>query len=119
MKCPMCTSTNISVGVDLLFYIPFKDFRKVTKKKLQKKEFELWGANWNQASFVCKDCMYSWEPFCKMSVIPINQVEVKNDENKEIFSITGNCPTCNDGTLINNSYNFCHRCGDQLNWRKP
>ena len=56
IKCKNCGSEDISVMVDITAVMPIDMYRHLTKKKMRRKEFELWGANWGDASFICKKC---------------------------------------------------------------
>lgn len=58
LHCLKCKSKNIKVGVNVFMYIDSEDIRRLTKKALQKKTTELWGASWDKAQVLCCDCGY-------------------------------------------------------------
>lgn len=44
---------------EIIASMPFDFYRNLTKKKMQNKDFKVWGVNWDRASFICKDCGYT------------------------------------------------------------
>ena len=58
MECPKCGSKNIRVGVSVFMYVSPKEAHRLTKKAIQKKTTELWGADWDKARIVCRDCLH-------------------------------------------------------------
>lgn len=59
MKCKNCNSENITIMTEIIASMPFDFYHNLTKKKMQTKDFKVWGVNWDTASFICKDCGYT------------------------------------------------------------
>ena len=59
VECPNCGSDKLTIMTTMTVSFPFEWMRKLTKKKLRSKDFEIWGANWDRASYICKGCGYT------------------------------------------------------------
>ena len=56
MICPKCKKEELTIMADITISMPSKYYRDLTKDKLRKKEVELWGVNWADASWICPKC---------------------------------------------------------------
>ena len=56
MKCKNCGCEDFTVMTSMIVSMPFDMYHNLTKKKMRKKEFEVWGVNWDLADFICKKC---------------------------------------------------------------
>ncbi len=56
MKCKHCGCEDFTVMTSMIVSMPFDMYHNLTKKKMLKKEFEVWGVNWDLADFICKEC---------------------------------------------------------------
>ena len=56
MKCKHCGCEDFTVMTSMIVSMPFDMYHNLTKKKMRKKEFEVWGVNWDLADFICKEC---------------------------------------------------------------
>lgn len=59
MNCPNCNSTDIRIMTNMVVAMPVDMYYKVTKAKMRRKEFQVWGVSWDTASFVCANCGYT------------------------------------------------------------
>lgn len=56
MKCKNCGGEDFTVMTTMIVSFPFEYYHKLTKTKMRKKEFGVWGVNWNDSDFICKKC---------------------------------------------------------------
>ncbi len=59
MNCPICNSTNLTVMATMTVSMPVDMYCKMTKAGMRRKDFQIWGVNWDMASFICKNCGYT------------------------------------------------------------
>ena len=59
MKCPRCGS-DVEMMVNLTILCPAEMEGEFSKKNLRKKEVKLYAANWERASFFCKNKKCRW-----------------------------------------------------------
>ena len=55
--CPKC-GAPVRAMLTLIVSIPGEMWGNITKRNIAKKEFELWGANWDTAFIKCTECGY-------------------------------------------------------------
>lgn len=55
MRCPEC-KVEVRVAVNLMIDVPFKYYRKITKKSLRAAGIKVTGADWENATFYCPRC---------------------------------------------------------------
>ena len=58
MYCKECGSET-NMMLQLTVVIPSKHKSKLTKKIMASKEFKVWGANWDDADYICPKCGYT------------------------------------------------------------
>ena len=51
-----CGSEEITVMTDVIVSMPFEMYRHLTKRNMQKKEFKIWGVEWETSDFICSKC---------------------------------------------------------------
>ena len=56
MKCKKCGCEDFKVMTSMIVSMPIDMYCNLTKQKMRKKEFEVWGVNWDRADFICKNC---------------------------------------------------------------
>lgn len=56
MKCGNCGSEKLTMMVNVTMVIDANDAHRLTKKVINKKSTQLWGASWDNAKIVCGSC---------------------------------------------------------------
>ena len=56
LKCLKCGSENTVITFNLGIQTEGKDYRKITKEVLKKKETKILFANWDSAVLICLNC---------------------------------------------------------------
>jgi hypothetical protein len=59
MKCPKCNG-DVEIMVNVIMLIPGEMEGRLSKTNLRKKEVKLYAANWEQASYFCKNDKCRW-----------------------------------------------------------
>ena len=57
-KCAKCGGEDFDVRVNISILISPKFIRRLTKRAFQTKDIQLWGAEWDKAWAICKNCHY-------------------------------------------------------------
>lgn len=58
MKCKNCGCEDFTMMTTMIVSFPLEWQGRLTKRKMTKKEFKVWGVNWDLSDIICKNCGY-------------------------------------------------------------